>query len=764
MSQKGRRGRLHIEIHGAVQGVGFRPFVYRLAHELNLRGWVNNSTQGVFVEVEGPRERLELFLRRLRSEGPPHAFIKNMEAEWRAPAGYEAFEIHESDDSGAKTAFVLPDLATCQDCLDEVFDEDDRRYRYPFTNCTHCGPRFSIIEALPYDRPHTTMKSFHMCGRCRAEYEDPLDRRFHAQPNACPECGPHLELWDTDGTVLETHDDALRAAVGALRNGEIVAVKGLGGFHLMVDARNDAQVRELRRRKRRPSKPLACMAPSLDAIRELCQVSVEEAELLTSPEAPIVLLNKRSGIDIAPSVAPGNPYLGVMLPYTPLHHLLLSELGFPVVATSGNVSDEPICTHERGALERLVQIADLFLVHNRPIARHVDDSVVRVVEGQVMILRRARGYAPLPIPLLSEMPPTLAVGPHLKNTVAIAVGDQAFLSQHIGDLETEQAYEAFKSVIEDFKTLYDFEPERVVCDKHPDYLSTQYAESLGLPVTRVQHHLAHAWSCMVEHGLEPPVLGVAWDGTGYGEDGTIWGGEFFVIRGDGHERVAHLRTFPLPGGDQAIKEPRRAALGLLYERFGDEAFAMDHLAPVRGFTASQLRVLKRSLQQGLHAPQTSSVGRLFDAVASLCDLRQSVDFEGEAAMALEFSVTKSRTSAYELAISTPMDADGPLALDWGPLLDALLEDFHNEIALGEIAARFHGALVEAIVKAAQRIGVSQVVLTGGCFQNLYLLRQARQALRRSGIIAYGHGRIPPNDGGIALGQLAASEGMRGECV
>ena len=748
--------RLHVVVRGAVQGVGYRPFVYRLAHELGLTGWVNNSTQGVFIEVEGLPSTLETFLQRLQMEKPPPARIASTEHEWRDPVGYESFEIQVSDASGAKTAFVLPELATCRDCLDEVFDPEDRRYRYPFTNCTNCGPRFSIIDALPYDRPNTTMKIFPMCERCQTEYEDPLDRRFHAQPNACPDCGPHLELWNGVGNVLERHDDALRATVEALRNGEIVAAKGLGGFHLMVDARNDESVRELRNRKHRPAKPLACMAPSMDAIREMCEVSDEEAELLTSPEAPIVLLDKRSDIEIEPSVSPDNPTLGVMLPYTPLHHLLLREFGGPLVATSGNLSDEPICTDDHEALQRLGGIADRFLVHNRPIARHVDDSVVRVVDGEMTMLRRARGYAPLPIQLPREVPPTLAVGAHLKNTVAIAIGDQAFVSQHIGDLETEGAYEAFKRVIDDFKTLYDFEPERVVCDKHPDYLSTGYAESLGLPVTHMQHHVAHVLACMAEHQLEPPVLGVAWDGTGYGDDGTIWGGEFLKITDEGYERVAHLRTFPLPGGDKAIKEPRRSALGLLYERFGDDAFEMDHLAPIRSFTAAELKVLKQSLGKGINAPRTSSVGRLFDAVASLCDLRQTVDFEGEAAMALEFSIQGTAGVSEMILKGSHEDAE-PLVIDWAPVVDHTIGRLGGRASAGEISGLLHRSLSRVVADVAQRTNVSNVILTGGCFQNRALLEMIQRSFDGCGMMIAMHRMTPPNDGGIAIGQLLQSE-------
>ncbi|MDW8241321.1 MAG: carbamoyltransferase HypF, partial [Acidobacteriota bacterium] len=516
--------RLRITIRGAVQGVGFRPFVYRLANEMGLPGWVLNSPQGVFIEVEGNAPELETFLLRIEREKPPRSFIQSLEYSFLDPVGYTTFEIRHSDESGEKTALVLPDIATCSDCLREIFDPTNRRHRYPFTNCTNCGPRFTIIEALPYDRPNTTMKHFAMCNECRSEYENPLDRRFHAQPNACPRCGPHLELWDAGGKVLASHHDALGGAAAAIRDGRIVAVKGLGGFHLIVDARNEDAVVCLRRRKHREEKPFALMYPHLECVKEHCIVSELEERLLLSPESPIVLLRRRSEgrivrSAISPSVAPGNPYLGVMLPYTPLHHLLMAELGFPVVATSGNLSDEPICTDEQEALERLAGIADLFLIHNRPIARHVDDSVVRVMMGRELVLRRARGYAPLPIANCgvtdSQGTPSLvqegtssptsmfAVGAHLKNTIAVSVGSQVFVSQHIGDLETAEAFEAFQRVIKSFHDLYNLRPSAVACDAHPDYLSTHYARRNGLPVISVQHHYAHVLSCMAENELEP---------------------------------------------------------------------------------------------------------------------------------------------------------------------------------------------------------------------------------------------------------------------
>ncbi|MDW8104140.1 MAG: carbamoyltransferase HypF [Armatimonadota bacterium] len=742
--------RLRLVIRGAVQGVGFRPFIYRLATELGLKGWVLNSAQGVFIEVEGKPQTLQQFVTRIEVEKPPRASIQSLEQSLLDPVGYTTFEIRHSEQSGEKSVLILPDIATCADCLRELFDPADRRYLYPFINCTNCGPRYSIIEALPYDRPNTTMKAFPMCSACREEYENPLDRRFHAQPIACPDCGPHLELWDERGDCLATHHEALEYAAEAVREGRIVAVKGLGGFHLVVDARNEGAVRRLRERKRREEKPFALMYPSLEMVRAHCEVSEVEERVLRSPESPIVLLRRREEEVVAPSVAPHNPYLGVMLPYTPLHHLLLRALGFPIVATSGNLSDEPICTDEHEALHRLAGIADLFLVHNRPIARHVDDSVVRVLLGRELVLRRARGYAPLPVLVKEPLPPLLAVGAHLKNTVAMSVGRQVFLSQHIGDLETAQALEAFRRVIADVQGLWEHQPQAVACDMHPDYLSTQTAHRMGLPVVAVQHHLAHTLSCMAENELEPPVLGVSWDGTGYGVDGTVWGGEFLLVRQEGWERFAHLRPFRLPGGDRAVKEPRRSALGVLYELFGEQALALLEDA----FTPEERRVLAQILRQHFHAPLTTSAGRLFDAVASLVGLRQRVNFEGQAAMELEFlthGVQSDETYPFSLSGTAP-----PYVLDWADLIQTVLQEVQRGVPPPQIAVRFHNTLAEMILELAQVAGVERVALSGGCFQNAYLTERAVRRLSEAGFRPYWHQRVPPNDGGIALGQVVGA--------
>jgi hydrogenase maturation protein HypF len=770
--------RVKIALRGAVQGVGFRPFVHRLATELSLTGWVNNSPQGVFIEAESPRPALEQFLRRLETEKPPRSFIQSLEATWLDAAGFDKFEIRASETNGGKTALVMPDLATCADCWREIFDPRNRRFRYPFTNCTNCGPRFSIIESLPYDRANTTMKKFAMCPACQAEYDDPQNRRFHAQPNACPVCGPRLEFWSAAGEAVFGGDEALAAAARAVRRGKIVAAKGVGGFHLLADARNETAVGRLRERKRREEKPLALLFPSLASVRSVCEVSPLEARLLRSPEAPIVLLRRRresqssnSKFQIAAGVAPGNPDLGVMLPSNPLHHLLLAELDFPVVATSGNVSDEPICTDEFEALERLCGLADFLLVHNRPIVRHVDDSIVRVLLGREMILRRARGYAPLPICVKSEKSKNsnvLAVGAHLKNAIALAVGENVFTSQHIGDLETEAAHAAFRRAAADLPKLFDARPEIIAADLHPDYRSTKFALELGrvalppgpdapprVPATiGVQHHVAHVLSCIAENEVPLPALGVAWDGTGYGPDGTVWGGEFFLVTADTVERVAHLRPFRLPGGDKAVKEPRRVALGLLYELYGEAAFEMSHLAPLRAIPPVEMLTLRGMLQRGFNSPPTSSVGRLFDAVASMVNLRQQTRFEGQAAMELEFALEGSGTDAhYPLSLVTRHSS---LVLDWSVMVHSVLAETAGGVAVAEISAKFHNALAEAVVEIARRFAQTRVVLSGGCFQNRYLTGRVVTRLRAERFQPYWHQRVPTNDGGIALGQVMAA--------
>ncbi|KAA0222511.1 carbamoyltransferase HypF [candidate division KSB1 bacterium] len=801
--------RIKIILRGAVQGVGFRPFVYRLATEMNLAGWVLNSAQGLFIEAEGMRATLEEFLLRLEKEKPPAAVVHSLEFSFLDPRGYAHFEIRQSEESGKKTAVIMPDIATCSDCLREIFDPRNRRYLYPFTNCTNCGPRFTIIEALPYDRPNTAMKKFAMCPACREEYDDPHDRRFHAQPNACPSCGPHLELWETNGKVLTKNHDALQQSAHVVREGKILALKGIGGFLLMVDARNHDAVMHLRARKQREEKPFAVMYPSLTTIKAECHVSALEERLLQSPESPIVLLARKPAIrNLTSAIAPNNPHLGVMLPYSPLHHLLLRELGFPVVATSGNLSDEPICIDEHEALARLGAIADAFLVHDRPIVRHVDDSVARVMLGRELILRRSRGYAPLPIHLHETLPKILAVGAHLKNTIAVSVANNVFLSQHIGDLETKEAHKAFQKVIADFQRLYECTPEAVVCDLHPDYLSTQHAHALKIPVIAVQHHYAHVAACMAENELQPPALGVSWDGAGFGLDGTIWGSEFLHVKNKSFERVAHFRSFKLPGGEAAIKQPRRAALGVLYEIFGTAVFERDDLIPLESFSRSELRLLQQMLEKDLNTPVTTSAGRLFDAVAALVGLRQHTAFEGQAAMELEFAIGEActdeiysfsiddlgfrnadfgmriddlgmrnadfgmrndesetmnvpaSTSDSRSALRNPQpaipDPQSAIVIDWQPMILGIVEDVKCGQEVGLIAAKFHNTLVEIMIAVARAIREQKIVLSGGCFQNKYLAERAVRRLKEAGFKPYWHQRVPPNDGGIALGQVMAA--------
>ena len=753
--------RLKLIINGAVQGVGFRPFVYRLAQELALTGWVNNTPQGVQIEVEGPKKKVLDFALRCEKEKPVNAFIQSMESAFLDPADYDHFEIIESDVTGQKTAFMLPDIAACSDCLREIFDPQNRRHLYPFTNCTNCGPRFTIIEALPYDRPNTSMKHFLMCPKCTQEYHNPADRRFHAQPNACPQCGPQLQLWSPGGDVLAEDHKALIQTSKVILQGGIAAIKGLGGFHLVVDARNEQATRLLRQRKHREEKPLAIMMPDLEMIGRYCHVCRQEARLLQSPAGPIVLLERTdlAQSEIAPSVAPANPYLGIMLPYTPLHHVLMRELNIPVIATSGNVSDEPICTDEHEALNRLAGIADVFLVHNRPIVRHVDDSIVRIMGGRELTLRRARGYAPLPILLAKPLPNLLAVGAHLKNNVAVTKGRNVFVSQHIGDLETTEAYAAFEKVIEDFQRLYELHPESVACDNHQDYLSTRYAFQTQLPVTSIQHHLAHVLSCAAENELEGTVLGVAWDGMGLGSDGSIWGGEFLQVNDSSWRRVAHLRPFGLPGADRAMREPRRAACGILYEIFGEKLAQLSQLLPVQAFSSNELKIMMKMLSKRINTFETTSAGRLFDAVASLMGIRQINRHEGQAAMELEFAIDKVNTDeCYSISIDHAKGStESPLLLiDWEVMVREIIEDKQNNALPGLISAKFHNTLAEAIVGVAVRIGQEKVLLTGGCFQNKYLTERTINRLKQEGLRPYWHQRLPPNDGGVAVGQIVAA--------
>jgi hydrogenase maturation protein HypF len=758
---------LAVSVRGVVQGVGFRPFVYREAVGRDLVGWVRNEAEGVRIEVQGPSGELDTFLDALRSRSPQSSIIAGIEVREVESRPEEGFRIRESEDGAAPRSALPADLATCADCLDEIGDTRARRHRYPFTNCTRCGPRFTIVEGLPYDRPRTSMQRFPMCADCAREYEDPSDRRFHAQPIACPVCGPRVELSTRDGRLLARDDRALREAAAALGEGRIVALKGIGGFQLLVDASNDAAVERLRRRKQRPDKPFALMLPSLQAASAHCRVSPEEADALTSTVAPIALLLRRHPdadrgprSRIADAVAPGNSRLGVMLPYTPLHRILLEEAARPLVCTSGNLADEPLCIETKEARARLGGVADLFLTHDRPIVRPVDDSVVQADSQGIQVIRRARGYAPGALLWRAEGPPTLALGAHLKSTVALRLDDRIVPSQHLGDLSTAEGVAHFERAVEDLLRFYRVRPRLLVCDRHPDYASTRIAERLQaewrIPLERVQHHHAHVESCRVDHGFEGEVLGLAWDGTGYGTDGTIWGGEVLVSEGPRFRRVGHLRPFPLPGGERAVQEPRRAALGLLWET------GRDHLDAVeRWFSPRELSTLLAMLDRRVNCPHTTSMGRLFDAVAALGGIRGLTSFEGQAAMELQHVLERAgadRLLADAGAYPLPLSDGTPAIADWAPLARAVLEDRSRGELPEVVSARFHNALAEYAVESARRAELPRVVLTGGCFQNAVLGARVRALLEADGFQVFSHRRVPANDGGISVGQLAAVSG------
>jgi hydrogenase maturation protein HypF len=752
--------RMKITVRGAVQGVGFRPFVQRLASELGLAGWVRNCAQGVQIEAEGGEQALSELRRRLAAQAPGVRATQAIEATFDAIVGYRGFVIRENDALGPMTTWVPLDLGICPECVADIFDPSNRRYRYAFATCCRCGPRYTILEHLPYARAATTMRAFSMCAACRAEFDDPGNRRFHAETNACPACGPQLALWDATGAVQAAAEDAIRSAARAIRAGMIVAVKSLGGFQLLADAGNPAAIKTLRQRKRRAAKPFAVMYPSLAAARYDCVIEEAEQKLLYSAAAPIVLLPKRGGVPAQDDgIAPGNPYLGVMLPYTPLHHLLLAELGFPVVATSGNLSDEPICTDERDALARLEGVADLLLVHDRLIAHAADDSVARVILGGAQVLRAARGFAPMRLTSPAGAPTSdrvvLGLGGQLKNTLALSLGGDILTSPHIGDLDTTLALDAFERSTAGLTALHAVSAGVLACDMHPDYITTRYGTQLGLPRCAVQHHHAHVLACMAENCLAGPALGVAWDGTGYGPDGTIWGGEFLRVGARGYRRVAWLLPFPLPGGDAAARQPRRSALGVLWAAFGEAAFELTHLAPLAAFDPSEREVLRQALRQNVNTPLCSSMGRLFDAVAAITGLRQTARFEGDAAMALEFAADDAACAQrYEFELQ----AAGAHAwvIDWRPMLRDVLTDLAAGRTASLVAAKFHNGLAALAVTVAAYAGEADVVLTGGCFHNRRLTEALHQRLTDGGFRVHLHRRVPPNDGGIAVGQVVAA--------
>ncbi len=747
--------RVIISIRGAVQGVGFRPFIYRLASELDLKGYIRNNSTGVLIECDGEKKSLDKFINQIREKKPALAKITGFEFSFHEKNGYKTFQILESEETSETSAFILPDIAICDDCLREMNDPSDRRYLYPFINCTNCGPRFSIVEAIPYDRKNTSMKKFMMCSNCQSEYDDPTNRRYHAQPVACPVCGPHVELWDKDGKLIEKENDAILKLTELINAGEIIAVKGIGGFHLVCDANNDNAIRKLRERKNRIDKPFALMFPTIDSVREVCFVDKNEENLLLSPESPIVLLKRKDTTENTPSkyAAPGNPYLGIMLPYSPLHHLLMKVLNTPIIATSANISEEPMCIDEHEALDRLKNIADYFLVHNRPILRHIDDSVVRVIKGKVMVIRRARGYAPLPIDCESNRNNTviMATGGQLKNSIALKVSSNVFVSQHIGDLETHEACKAYLKVIDDFKMLYKAEPELIVKDSHPDYYSSKYTDSLNIESRTIQHHVAHIASCITENQVKGSCLGVAWDGTGYGLDKTIWGGEFFRFYENVCEHIGSLRQFTLPGGEIAIREPRRSTLGILYEMYGSSALNFPVIQ--NNFEPQEIKVIEKMLINKTNCPMTSSVGRLFDVVSSILNLNQKINYEGQAAMNLEFTASSNETSFYHFNLS----GNNFTTIDWQPIIEEIISDVKSGLPNSIISAKFHNTLIEIILSVSFKFNEEKIVLSGGCFQNSYLLEGVIDKLEKNNFKVFWHQRIPTNDGGIAYGQIAAAE-------
>ncbi|HAX68661.1 MAG TPA: carbamoyltransferase HypF [Anaerolineae bacterium] len=775
-----------IHITGIVQGVGFRPFVYNLAARLALKGWVKNTSAGVDIEVDGEQKILDDFIRALRDEAPPLSRIDDFTASFGPGNGFTQFDIIHSESMDGAFQPISPDVAICDDCLRELFDPNDRRYRYPFINCTNCGPRFTIIKDIPYDRPFTTMAGFKLCPDCEREYKDPTNRRFHAQPVACPVCGP--KIWLEVGATRESplqNDDAFTETKHLLSQGKIIAIKGLGGFHLACDATNAKAVKELRTRKLRVDKPFALMMPDIETIEQHCFVSDEEKALLISPARPIVLLKKRSESTIVEEVSPKQDWLGVMLPYTPLHYLFFNDgrqttddspssgVHRPLsalVMTSGNLSEEPIATGNDEARERLAKLADAFLMHDRDIHVRCDDSVVRVFSEQPQItnhqlpitypIRRSRGYSPFPVKLPFQVPPLLATGSELKNTFCITNGNYAFLSHHIGDMENYETLKSFEQGVEHFECLFRVKPAAIAHDMHPNYLATRYAleraEREDLPTFSIQHHHAHVAACMAEHGLTETVIGVSFDGTGYGDDGAIWGGEFLVADYKSYQRAAHLEYFPLPGGDAAIKKPARTALALLWSLGMDWDGALES---VEEFCAEDQVTLRVQLEKKINTPMTSSMGRLFDAAAALAGVRQKVNYEGQAAIEFEAMADSAEAGHYAFGVES-----GQVRVR--RVVEALVKDVMAGVSIPRISARFHNGLAEAVRETVQRISgetsIRSVVLSGGVWQNLTLLRRTLSLLRESGFEVYIHREVPTNDGGLSLGQAAiAATRLRG---
>lgn len=734
--------------------MGFRPYIYRLATERKLAGRISNTAAGVIVEVEGRVEVVDDFLARLPLEAPPLARITGI-AVRDLPCDHDSgFRIVASEVGAERRVLISPDVAICDDCLRELMEPTDRRYLYPFINCTNCGPRFTIVRDIPYDRARTSMNVFPMCAACQAEYDDPLNRRFHAQPNACWECGPQVELQDNAGQRIEAADPIAEAAA-CLHDGAIVAVKGLGGFHLACDATNSAVVERLRERKRRVEKPFAVMVPDVATAEQFCELDSDSRTLLLRPERPIVLLPRKMPNAIAESVAPGNRYLGLFLPYTPLHHLLFAAGRFTaLVMTSGNLSEEPIAIDNQEALQRLRGLSDYFLLHNREILLRSDDSVVRMVSGRARQLRRSRGYVPVPVFLHREVPPILAVGGELKNAMCITKGNHAFLSQHIGDLENLESYRFFEAVVAHMRRILEIQPRIIAYDLHPDYFSTRWAlAQTGADLVGVQHHHAHIASCMAENHLEGRVIGFALDGTGYGTDGHIWGGEVLVADYCDFERMAHFNYVPMPGGAAAIREPWRMAVSFLTQHFGRSFLHLD-IPFIRQLDGQRTTALLRMVERGVNSPLTSSCGRLFDAVAALIGIRQEVNYEGQAAIELEMAMPDGEdNSSYPLALVS--EGDGS-AIDSKLLFEAIIGDLRDGVAVGVISRKFHNGLVEVFTQLAmqlrERSALNRVCLSGGTFQNVYLLKRLQSRLAANGLEVFTHSEVPAGDGGLSLGQ------------
>lgn len=740
-----------IKVNGIVQGVGFRPFVYQLARQMGLAGRVANTASGVTIHAEGPAAQLDRFIENLQARKPILAHIVSLEAKATQAAGYRQFKITKSQGAETRATLISPDVCMCADCRAELFDPNDRRFGYPFINCTNCGPRYTIIDDIPYDRPKTSMRHFSMCDRCQAEYDDPANRRFHAQPNACAECGPSVSLFDSRRNLLASKDAIARTA-DLLKAGHIVAIKGLGGYHLAVDATNDAAVERLRTRKHREEKPLAVMSADLAAIEAYAQVTPQEAQLLTSIQRPIVLLEKKLPEKLAFSVSPRNRYYGVMLPYTPLHELLLAHGFDALVMTSGNLSEEPIAIDNDEAFQRLGQIADYFLNHDRQIYLRSDDSIVRHAAGKTRPIRRSRGFVPVPIFLKSKVPQVLACGAELKNTICLTKERLAFMSQHIGDLENLATEHFFRMTIDHLKRILDIAPEMIACDLHPDYLSTQWAFAQSdHPLIHVQHHHAHVAACMAEHQLDAPVIGLAFDGTGLGADRTVWGGEVLVADYGGYRRAAHLARVPMPGAAAAVQAPWRMALAYLDHTLGAALWDLD-LPMMRRLDRTQAQIVSRMCAKGLNAPLTSSMGRLFDAVAAILGLRLDAAFEGQAAMELEMIADSGEKARYDFT----WDAAEEKQVAVAPIVDGVVKDVLRGLPAFIISAKFHNTIIEGFALLCRALRkenrINQVVLSGGCFQNRLLLEGLQNHLTTNGFEVFCHRQVPTNDGGIALGQ------------